>query len=118
MTAMGISSFRWEFVLRRTFLDHSVGGFEQEAWLVDENYYPAPLNEKFMALADKDYICAELAQFNIELNVEPLELNGKCLRLLQKELETNWQFCEKIADDLILKRNFDNYHLECSVKSY
>ncbi len=41
-----------------------VAGFEQEAWLIDKHFNPAPLNQKFMGLAKRDYICAELAEFN------------------------------------------------------
>lgn len=80
-----------------------IGGFEQEAWLVDESFNPAPLNEKFMEIANKDYICAELARFNIELNVAPLELTGNCLNKLQSELESNWEFCMQIAGELDCK---------------
>lgn len=80
-----------------------IGGFEQEAWLVDENFNPAPLNEKFMEIAKKEYICAELARFNIELNVDPIELQGNCLNKLQSELESNWQFCMQVADELNCK---------------
>ncbi|NNE37672.1 MAG: glutamate--cysteine ligase, partial [Gammaproteobacteria bacterium] len=83
--------------------DKPVGGFEQEAWLIDKHFNPAPLNEKFMGIANQDYICAELAQFNIELNVTPLTLTGSCLSELQNELDTNWQYCQQVADKLDCK---------------
>ena len=76
------------------------GGFEQEAWLVDKVFYPAPLNEKFIATAKSELVSAELAKFNIELNVTPLELHGDCLRCFHRELEKNWQDCGRVANKI------------------
>ena len=72
-------------------------GFEQEAWLIDTNFNPAPLNEQFIKYAKSELVSAELAKFNIELNVNPLILNGDCLRRFHHELESVWKYGEQIA---------------------
>jgi hypothetical protein len=78
--------------------NRAMGGFEQEAWLIDDNFRPAPLNEKFITTAQNELVSAELAKFNIELNVNPLELQGKALRNFHAELEAVWSDCGRVAD--------------------
>ncbi|MEX2352932.1 MAG: glutamate--cysteine ligase, partial [Gammaproteobacteria bacterium] len=78
----------------------AVGGFEQEAWLVNRNFKPAPINEKFIAASHSDLISAELARFNIELNVEPLPLSGNALGRFHSELQAVWDNCVGTADTL------------------
>ena len=74
------------------------GGFEQEAWLLNDHFDPAPLNELFIETAKSDLVSAELAKFNVELNVDPLELHGSCMRGFHDELEENWNYCADIAN--------------------
>jgi hypothetical protein len=73
------------------------GGFEQEAWLLDDTFNPAPLNEVFIETANSELVSAELAKFNVELNVYPLELHGSCMRDFHDELQDNWNYCADIA---------------------
>ena len=78
----------------------AVGGFEQEAWLIDRCYSPAPLNDQFLEKAGNIPVSAELARFNVELNVNPLALAGDAIRRFRGELESNWAGCDRIADGL------------------
>ncbi|RLA20482.1 MAG: glutamate--cysteine ligase [Gammaproteobacteria bacterium] len=65
-------------------------GFEIEAWLVDEQMKPAPLNSSFLKTLNDPLATPELAKFNIELNNSPLPLKGNVLQQLNRELESTW----------------------------
>ncbi|MCW8827868.1 MAG: glutamate-cysteine ligase family protein [Gammaproteobacteria bacterium] len=78
-----------------------IGGFELEAWLVDAEGNPAPINEEYLALlGDSALYSPELSRFNVELNSSPLALEGDALARMQRELETNWQRCRAVAQQL------------------
>ncbi len=46
-------------------------GYELEAWLIDQNFRPAPINEYFLQALNNSLVVPELASFNIELNSPP-----------------------------------------------
>ncbi len=61
-------------------------GAEQELCLVDKFAKPAPISiELLEALNDKDFT-TELARFNLETNLDPLEFKGKCLSMLEANI--------------------------------
>ena len=76
------------------------GGFELEAWLVDADAQPLPINETFIKKLNNDLVVPELAQFNIELNGTPQILQDNALNNLQAELEQTWQLCCDTAESL------------------
>ncbi len=80
--------------------DHPRGGFELEAWLVDRNYHPAPLNERFLDLSGDILVVPELARFNVEMNGRPLPLQGDALATMEEELAETWRRCRRIAGSL------------------
>ncbi len=62
-------------------------GAEQELFLVDEGMRPAPVGYRMLAdLAGKGSFAPELAQFNLEINLQPQVLGGKCLSAMEAEL--------------------------------
>lgn len=65
-----------------------MGGFEIEAWLVNEALRPAPVNDEFFKLFKNPLATPELAKFNIELNNTPLLLKGNALREFEAEIRT------------------------------
>ncbi len=67
-----------------------VAGFEIEAWLIDDAMAPASVNERFLEEFDDPFACPELAKFNIELNNEPVRLEGQALSRLHHSLEEIW----------------------------
>lgn len=69
-------------------------GIEQEAWIVNKEFYPAPENQYLMDAMQNDLLSPELAKFNIELNVTPQLLSGKGLRTIHNELLGLWQQCD------------------------
>ncbi len=75
-------------------------GFEMESWLVDEQLYPASINETFLKNLDSPLASPELASFNVELNSTPCDLSGNALTRMQNELDENWLKCKKTAEEL------------------
>ena len=81
--------------------DHqAMGGFELEAWLVDEAGRPAPLNEPFLERLAQPLVVPELARFNVELNGTPQRLVGTPLSALYDELCRTWGRCNRVAAGL------------------
>lgn len=75
-------------------------GYEIESWLVDEQLYPASINETFLEKLNSPLASPELANFNIELNSSPCYLSGNALTHMQDELDENWRKCKKTAKEL------------------
>lgn len=65
-------------------------GAEQELFLVDDAWQPLPRqSEVLAALTDvPGSYTPELARFNIEANLQPLPLSGRCLSDMHMELES------------------------------
>jgi hypothetical protein len=77
-----------------------IGGYELEAWLVDHNFFPAPINQEFLARLDNPLIVPELSRFNVELNGAPLPLKSRALTAFATELADNWQQCQDVAHEM------------------
>lgn len=77
-----------EMLLERKAFDTGIRriGAEQECFLVDRAWRPAaavlPIIER---LKDPCFV-TEVAQFNLEMNLEPLEFTGPCLRKMEERL--------------------------------
>lgn len=61
-------------------------GAEQELFLVDNAWRPAPVAEKILAAVEDDHFTTELAKFNIEANLDPAIFGGDCLRKMEEQL--------------------------------
>ncbi len=75
-------------------------GFELEAWLVDSNGLPAPVNDAFLKRVDNPLVVPELASFNVELNGTPQSLGSGALTRLFNELLGTWSACQQAAQNL------------------
>lgn len=62
-------------------------GAEQEMFLVDRNWLPAPLALKVMEEAADPRLTPELALFNLEINLDPIEVGRDMLADFQVMLE-------------------------------
>ncbi len=63
-------------------------GAEQELFLVDPGWRPAPVATQVLERLPKDGpFATELGRFNLEINLEPLVLAGDCFRRLQQAIE-------------------------------
>ncbi len=61
-------------------------GAEQELFLVDSARRPAPVSLKILEALDDDHFTTELASFNLEINLDPLEVGGDTLSQLERQL--------------------------------
>lgn len=75
-------------------------GFEIEAWILDHNYFPAPINRQLLDTLSHPLVVPELSRFNIELNCEPIPLAGDALDLAYEELSALWGQCNAVAHRL------------------
>ncbi len=58
-------------------------GAEQEMFLVDEDWRPAPVSHAVLARIEDPRVTTELGAFNLEANADPLRFQGDCLRRLE-----------------------------------
>ncbi len=65
---------------------HRIGA-EQEFCLVSKNWRPEKNADEILRALKDPHFTTELAQFNLELNLDPVELKGKCFNVLQTQLE-------------------------------
>ncbi|HHP7240794.1 MAG TPA: glutamate-cysteine ligase family protein [Cyclobacteriaceae bacterium] len=75
-------------------------GAEQEICLVDKHCKPAPLNLEVLKRMNNDKFTTELAKFNIEANLDPLELKDDCFSTLELELNDLLTELQKTCDEL------------------
>jgi len=61
-------------------------GAEQEMFLVDANLGPAAVAEEVLGRVNDSRFVAEIARFNLEANLTPLVLGGRCFRRMEEEL--------------------------------
>jgi gamma-glutamyl:cysteine ligase YbdK (ATP-grasp superfamily) len=73
------------------------GGFELEAWLIDADARPAPVNAAFLQRLDDPMVVPELARFNVELNDHPQHLWGSALSRFEASLGATWKKCRRAA---------------------
>ena len=75
-----------------------VVGFELEAWIVDNQGQPLPINQELISSLDNPLVVPELSQFNVELNGSPSALTGKVFSRMLDELQATWRFCQQAAE--------------------
>ena len=61
-------------------------GAEQEFCLVNDEWEPASNADEILKELDKKHFTSELALYNLEINLEPLELKEDCFSALHKHL--------------------------------
>ena len=62
-------------------------GCEQEMFLVNQAWRPAPVAMEVLDRLDGEVFTTELARFNLEMNLEPMMLGGACFSTLQMSIE-------------------------------
>ncbi len=77
-----------------------VAGFELEAWLVDNNMRPSPINNQYLATLNDPLASAELAKFNIEFNCLPEPLTANVFSGLHQQLQSTWGKASQHAESL------------------
>src|SRR6185369_17145888 len=61
-------------------------GAEQEMFLIDRYLRPAPVSLEVLQQANDARLTTEIARFNLEANLTPLELENDCFTRLEHEL--------------------------------
>ncbi|MEP5613424.1 MAG: CBS domain-containing protein [Cyclobacteriaceae bacterium] len=61
-------------------------GAEQEFCLINANWRPAKTSEQLLKDLNDHHFTTELAQYNLELNLDPLELTGDCFSVTELKL--------------------------------
>ncbi|MEQ1621337.1 MAG: glutamate--cysteine ligase [Methylococcales bacterium] len=79
-----------------------VAGFEIEAWLLDDDMRPAPLNDAYLKSFNHPLAGPELAKFNVELNTLPLPIIGDVFSRMHQNLQLTWQQAEQHARQMDL----------------
>jgi len=62
-------------------------GAEQEMFLIDGDLRPAPISTDVLKHANDPRLTTEIARFNLEANLTPLDIGGDCFSRLHSELE-------------------------------
>lgn len=62
-------------------------GAEQELFLVDDRQRPAPRADELLKALDDPHFTTELARFNLEFNLDPLDVTPHCLSELHRDLD-------------------------------
>ena len=73
-------------------------GAEQEMCIVDKHYKPAHKALKFLEHPNTDDVTTELALFNLELNMDPIEFKEGCFSTLEQRLQKRLQAIRKIGE--------------------
>ena len=74
-------------------------GCEQEMFLVNRAWRPAPVAMEVLERLDGEAFTTELARFNLEMNVEPMMLGGACLSTLQESIEELLDMAREAASE-------------------
>jgi hypothetical protein len=61
-------------------------GLEQELFLVDEEWRPAPIAVELLERLDDPRVTTEIGRFNLECNLRPLVFGGSCLSTIETRL--------------------------------
>ncbi|MCY3813266.1 MAG: glutamate-cysteine ligase family protein [Gammaproteobacteria bacterium] len=75
-------------------------GFELEAWIVNADGQPDPVNERLLEIVANPLVVPELAAFNVELNGSPSALQGNVFSRIHDELSATWEICRSGAAEL------------------
>jgi CBS domain-containing protein len=75
-------------------------GAEQEMFLVDPSWRPAPASLDMLREIDDPHFTTELGLFNLEINLDPHEFGGRCLRMMEDQLNDLLNMARSVGDRL------------------
>lgn len=74
-------------------------GAEQEFCLTNRNWEPSNRSEEVMQALQDPHFTHELAKYNLEINLDPVELKGNCFEQVEKQLRDLLGKTEKLLDE-------------------
>jgi len=75
-------------------------GAEQELCLVDKNFLPSSQALKVLEKINDKHFTTELALFNLEINLDPYKLGGRCFSKIDKELTKFISEADRVAHSI------------------
>ena len=72
-------------------------GAEQEMFLINSDLRPAPVSVEVLAQANDNRLTTEIARFNLEANLTPLDLTTDCFSQMERELREVLELARKSA---------------------
>lgn len=77
-----------EYMLDNDIIESGVRriGAEQELFLVNSNWRPAPCADRVLKIVNDEHFTPELALFNLEFNLDPLNFGGSCLSNMENQI--------------------------------
>ncbi len=91
-----------EYMLEENMFESGVRriGAEQELFLVDERWQPAPVVERVLEKNEDPRLVTELMKFNLELNLEPVVFADDCLRRMEQEIDRAMSHVRRLVEDV------------------
>jgi len=88
-----------EYMLENDMFEKDVTriGAEQEFCLVNKEWEPANNASEILKELDPDYFTSEIALYNLEINLDPQELQGKCFSALHEDLNSLLDQVKEVA---------------------
>jgi len=74
-------------------------GAEQEFCLVDNDFLPQDNSLDVLSAINDKHFTTEIGNYNLEINLDPLELKNDCFSKLHKQLEASLAKAKKAASD-------------------
>ena len=74
-------------------------GAEQELFLVNNSWRPAPKAETILKNIKDSHFTTELAKFNIEANLDPVIFGGDCLNIMESQLQGLLKNLRKVSQE-------------------
>jgi len=77
-----------ELMLERNLIEDNITriGSEQEFCLIDSTWRPARNSEEILEEINDPHFTTELARFNLEMNLDPVELKGACFTKVKNQI--------------------------------
>ncbi|WP_456425073.1 glutamate-cysteine ligase family protein [Rhodocaloribacter sp.] len=91
-----------EYMLREGMFETDVRriGAEQELFLVDDRWQPAPVSMEVLERSDDDRLVTELTRFNLEFNLDPYVFAGNCLREMERQINEMLGYVRGLAHEV------------------
>ena len=78
-------------------------GAEQELYIIDDSWRPSPSVYELLKDLDDPRFTIEIAQFNLEINIDPLIFEGNCLSVIEEDINQMISKLRDVAADKGLK---------------
>jgi CBS domain-containing protein len=72
-------------------------GAEQELFLINSRWHPAPVADKILEINKDPRLVSELTRFNLEFNLDPVVFRGDCLSRLHHHIDESLTHVRNLA---------------------